>query len=147
MEIVWSRGAFVLRTGEVSIAAADADRWHTCHERSGDGLFLCPSSLVKTPWRRFWTHHAPPGYTGLLSGTRVGSASSASSMRCQDQARAQRGPTPPAVDTGSARVACAPAGRPDTPTLAPPRIPRASWGLWPHHGPGLGWRAPRGCGT
>jgi len=50
---------------------------------------LTPSvASVKTPWRRWWTHHPPPGSPGLLSRTRAASASSTSSMRCQGKAGA-----------------------------------------------------------
>src|SRR6266850_2985825 len=126
MAIVWSRGAFVLRTGEVSASAAGADGWQPSHARSGDDLFCRPLSLGKSSWRRLWTHHAPPGCPGLLSGTRAESASSASSMRCQVQAREQTGPTPPAVDTAFEPAAYVRAGRPDTLPLAPPLTLRVS---------------------
>lgn len=138
---MWSPGV------EVSTAAAGAGGQSTLQYRSWHSLFVRRISSETMLWRRWWTHHAPPGGTGLLSATRVGSASSVSSLRCQGQARAQRGPTPPAGNTGAALRAEAQAGTPDTPPLAPPRRLPASWGLGPRHGSGVGWRAPRGCGT
>src|SRR3989442_11815484 len=63
-------------------------------------------------------------------------------MRCPDQARAQTGPTLPAVDTMFGPAAYARADRPDTGRLAHPRAPRMPSGLRPFLGDRVGGQTP-----
>src|SRR5919109_1994841 len=147
MAIVWSQDPFVVRAGGGSTSAAEATGEHTSPSRVRRRPLGSPTVRSPGAWRREWAHHAAPGGTGLLTGTRSGAAAPASSMRCPGQAWAPRGPTPPAVDTAFGPTASARADRPDTGRLAHSMAPQAPRGPWALLGSGDVWRAPAAHGT